>query len=269
MSECEQYRQMMSAMLDGELDARAEAALAEHLKTCADCAKLYAAFSAVSAALSDGLEEPPQSLSANVMAEVRRSAIRRKNRRLSGSVRGFIAAAACLAVIVAASLALRPATVAGSAASTYSAADSAGEAAESASQPAAAAAPEARVRTEPAAGETSGLTDEAGAANDAASGADNGLCGSALTRQEQSYELTGSGDWAALSALLAGKTAALSEEDIDAPPEYILTVDSGGGPYQMRIYVVGTELYYTDADGKLLLSGCSQAELDDFLSATK
>ena len=110
MSGCEKYQEMISRLLDGELEAAEEAALAEHLKACPDCAALYAAFSGLSEVLAQDLEEPPERIRENVMAEIRRGEIEKKNRRrLSRPVRGLLATAACLVLVIGAAYASAPA----------------------------------------------------------------------------------------------------------------------------------------------------------------
>ena len=97
MENCAVMQEWISRMLDEELNAEEQAALAKHLETCPDCRALYEAFSAVSGALREDLEEPPESLRENVMAEIRREEIRKKNRRPRWAVL-TVAAAAALAL---------------------------------------------------------------------------------------------------------------------------------------------------------------------------
>ena len=82
MERCACMQELISRMLDEDLNADEQAALAEHLESCGECRAMYEAFAAVSAALGGELEEPPESLSENVMAEIRRGEIRKRNRRL-------------------------------------------------------------------------------------------------------------------------------------------------------------------------------------------
>lgn len=98
MENCALMQELISRMLDGDLNADEQAALAKHLESCEDCRKVYEAFAAVSAALGEELEEPPESLRENVMAEIRREEIRRKNRRPWW--RAALAAAAVLALVL-------------------------------------------------------------------------------------------------------------------------------------------------------------------------
>ena len=96
--ECEQYQILISRRLDGELTADEREALQAHLASCPDCARLYAAFSAVSDTLRSDLEEPPSALRENVMGAVRAKKgdiVRLRRRRVR-----LTALAACLALLV-------------------------------------------------------------------------------------------------------------------------------------------------------------------------
>ena len=101
MNDCEFYQELISCMADGELSARDRIVLAPHLERCPDCAALYAAFQSISGAIAEDMEQPPQSLTPNVMAELRRADIKAKNRKKL-RWKGPLATAACLAVVVAA-----------------------------------------------------------------------------------------------------------------------------------------------------------------------
>ena len=81
MEDCAYMQELISRMLDEDLNADEQAALAKHLESCPACRTMVEAFTAVSASLGGELEEPPESLCENVMAEIRRDEIRKKNRR--------------------------------------------------------------------------------------------------------------------------------------------------------------------------------------------
>lgn len=102
MSGCEYYQELISRMLDEDISRDERAALAEHLGTCRECAAMYQAFSALSDTISSGMVDPPEELTDNIMAELRRSEIRRNNRRMPRQMKNLIAAAACAAVVIAA-----------------------------------------------------------------------------------------------------------------------------------------------------------------------
>ena len=98
MSQCEFYQELISRMVDGDLSAREEADLARHIETCPDCAALFQAFSAISGQIGEDLEDAPFDLRDNVMAEIHREEIRRRN-RIPTILRSVLSAAACVALI--------------------------------------------------------------------------------------------------------------------------------------------------------------------------
>ena len=105
MDRCSEMQELISRMLDEELSDREQEQLDAHLEHCEECRRLYGAFAGVSSMLREDLAEPPESLTENVMAEVRRDAMVRRNRRL---IRGFVTAAAAV-ILVAGGLRATPA----------------------------------------------------------------------------------------------------------------------------------------------------------------
>lgn len=99
MSPCKEYQELISRMVDGDLSAKEERELSAHIASCPSCAALYRAFSVLSRDLGEDLEDAPFDLQDNVMAEIRREEIRRRN-RLPVILRTVLSAAACVAVIV-------------------------------------------------------------------------------------------------------------------------------------------------------------------------
>ena len=118
MKDCEYYREKISCLIDGELSPDETAELEAHIAECSECRALYDAFTAVSAAVSGGMEEPPESIAPAVMQEVRAIAGRKKR----GVWIKCLSAAACLALVV---LVGAKAGLFGG--TSYSGADSAGE----------------------------------------------------------------------------------------------------------------------------------------------
>lgn len=94
---CGKIQELISRLLDEDLDREERAALEEHVQSCPECRAVYEAFSAVSASLKDDLEEPPESLRESVMAEIRREQIRNRNRR---PWRAVLSAAAVAALVL-------------------------------------------------------------------------------------------------------------------------------------------------------------------------
>ena len=101
MMECEYYRELISCLVDGELSEAEEKELADHLNVCPECAALHAAFADLSSLMEEDMEDAPESLCANVMAELRRAEIIKKNRRKS-AVKAVLATAACAVFVIAA-----------------------------------------------------------------------------------------------------------------------------------------------------------------------
>ena len=96
MKDCEYYREKISCLIDGELSPEESAELEAHIAGCSECRALYNAFTAVSAALSDGMEEPPEHITPAVMQEVRTIAQKKKR----GVWIKYLSAAACLALVI-------------------------------------------------------------------------------------------------------------------------------------------------------------------------
>jgi len=123
MNGCENYQELISRLVDGELSEEGRAVLAQHLRECGECAAVYDAFAGISQAIGDDMVEAPESIAENVMAHVRRSMILEKNgdktperskkhqteRKHNRNKPGFkviLSAAACLALVVAAAYTL-------------------------------------------------------------------------------------------------------------------------------------------------------------------
>lgn len=104
---CEQYLELISARLDGELTAQEEAALTAHLQECPACRAIANDLQTLHSALTQSGEvDAPPALSQTVMQKIkteRLAARRRFVRRISGL-------AACLALCVGAWHLTRPET---------------------------------------------------------------------------------------------------------------------------------------------------------------
>lgn len=108
MKSCDDYQELISRMLDGDLSKSERAELAAHVKSCPDCAAVYVAFRSLSEHLGGELEEAPRSVHETVMAEVRRDQLRRNNtvHRSHRRWHTVLTIAACLVLVVAAGLSL-------------------------------------------------------------------------------------------------------------------------------------------------------------------
>ena len=110
MRECEYYEELISRLVDSELNKNEYDALWMHIKNCSRCNAMYAVFNAMSDIISDDTAELPEGLHENIMAGVRRSDIVKKNRfKLSRPVRNALAAAACAVFVLFAARGLSPA----------------------------------------------------------------------------------------------------------------------------------------------------------------
>ena len=96
MDKCEKYREMISAMLDGELSEADRAALHAHMESCPECRGVYDAFAAVMGA--EELEEPPEGMLSGAMFRIRNTAPAKKKKRIHWQ--RYAAAAACLALVL-------------------------------------------------------------------------------------------------------------------------------------------------------------------------
>lgn len=99
MKTCEEVQELISRLLDGELNEEEQADVAEHLASCPDCRAMHEAFRSLSGAIAEELEEPPASLHETVMADVRREALRRRQ-AAPRRVRTLLAVAACAALVI-------------------------------------------------------------------------------------------------------------------------------------------------------------------------
>jgi hypothetical protein len=112
-SNCEYYQQLISQMLDGDLLDAERDSLQVHLQTCPDCQALYAAFSDISEALQEDMVQPPETLTAGVMARIQADqaapaaqdtantieALSPRGKRLVRRWPGYVAVA-CLAILI-------------------------------------------------------------------------------------------------------------------------------------------------------------------------
>ena len=107
MSRCENFLEMSSRYLDGDLNPDEEQSLLSHLAECPDCRRAYEAMRAVSLELD--VTDAPEGFAAGVMGAVRAAAPGRRPRRLAagrGRAARIAALAACCALIAAAGLKL-------------------------------------------------------------------------------------------------------------------------------------------------------------------
>ena len=107
MPDCEEYFDLISAYIDGELPDGEKDGLLSHLASCERCRAVYDTLSSVSDELRENMEEPPEGLLENVMAAVRSEsgyplagASGNQKKRRAVIFRRAALAAACLAVVI-------------------------------------------------------------------------------------------------------------------------------------------------------------------------
>lgn len=93
---CEQVQEQISSMLDGELSEEERAFVMEHLTACPECRRVYEAFSSISDSLHI-LEDVPDGFTEDVMRHIHTETSAPKPRR---RLAGFLAMAACFALVL-------------------------------------------------------------------------------------------------------------------------------------------------------------------------
>ena len=264
MENCEYMQELISRMLDEELDAQEQAALSKHLESCAECRAVYEAFAAVSGALREQLEEPPESLCENVMAEIRRDEIKKKNRR---PYRAALTVAAAVVLVI--GLRFGPGMGIHSAQMSASVQDFSAVSEEETVAETATVTAEA-AKAEPAAGSSaifsSARSSDAGdtAMNSAAEPmldtVEEAACEAAL-ESSPAIDLSGSLRFAELLERLAGEKVDLHIERLGDVPA--LTVRCTDGELALFAYE-GALIYYSPADEALLRTACGEAEIRAF-----
>lgn len=270
MSSCEYYQELISRLVDDELSAEEQAVLVSHLEHCPDCAALVQAFQSISGVIAEDLAEPPEALSENVMAELRREELKIKNRK-TFRWKGPLATAACLAVVIAAAWLMpnmfradsaAPAEMS-AAASDYAAPQAPeyalpAEGIDSGSAEAGAAPEEADLETAPAeAAEAYSMEEEAAAEMEEAPSAQVYATGASRTSGGEYIALDGDRA-AAFAALLSGSEAPLPKREADAV--YIVSYEVQDVEYCVSLCVFGEQVYYSFDNALFTLSSSSKSE---------
>lgn len=95
MIDCDKCTELISCLLDGELDEEEQALVREHMASCPDCRRVYEAFSAISGQLREP-EPLPEGLHERIM-----SGIPARPKRKTGIVWiKYLSAAACIALVI-------------------------------------------------------------------------------------------------------------------------------------------------------------------------
>lgn len=99
---CNEIREKISCMLDGQLSAEDSAIVAEHLAECPECMRAFEAFHAISIAMEE-LEDVPAGFTEDVMTRIRKSNTTPTSKKRPMSIfrtAGMVAAAACAALVL-------------------------------------------------------------------------------------------------------------------------------------------------------------------------
>ena len=272
MSSCEYYQELISRLVDDELSAEEQAVLVSHLEHCPDCATLVQALQSISGVIAEDLAEPPEALSENVMAELRREAIKTKNRK-KRRWKGPLATAACLAVVIAAAWLIPNMFRANSAAPSEApalASDQAvpqtrgyglenGDDSASAEVAVTGAAPEtAEAEEAPAeAAEAYSIEENAAEEPEEASSAQAFTAGAAGAYSGEYITLDGESA-AAFAALLSGSEAPLPKREADAV--YVVGYEVQDVEYSVSLCLFGEQVYYSFDNSLFSLSSSSKSE---------
>ncbi len=106
--ECEPYRDMISALLDGELSENEKIRLQNHLAHCDDCSALCVAFAAADGVVSAGMVPVPRSLHTDIMKQVKAHASAHRRQRVWRVARPVLAVAACAVIVAGIAMAVVP-----------------------------------------------------------------------------------------------------------------------------------------------------------------
>ena len=109
MNSCAYYQELISSLVDGELSDEENEALMLHMNSCSRCTAMYAVFHDLSDILSEEPEPLPEGLHENIMAGVRRSELKKRNRRMRKiGLRTAMTAAACAVLVLFAAVTFDP-----------------------------------------------------------------------------------------------------------------------------------------------------------------
>lgn len=95
--DCKDREAQISAFIDGELGETERLELMEHMANCEKCSRTYAAFCAVSEAVSDE-DAPSDELHGRIMAAVRKD--KQANKKRKRAWLSALSAAACIALVL-------------------------------------------------------------------------------------------------------------------------------------------------------------------------
>ena len=99
---CNEIRELISCMLDGQLSAEDSAIVAEHLAECPECMRVFEAFHTISLTLEE-MEDVPVGFTEDVMTRIHKSNAQNTHKKRPISIfrtAGMVAAAACAALVL-------------------------------------------------------------------------------------------------------------------------------------------------------------------------
>ena len=280
MSDCAHYQELISRLIDREITPEEGEELAAHARECEECRAVYAAFSYLSDMLGGELVEPPEELSENIMAEIRRSELWKKNRK-PRQLRRYFAVAACAVLVVGVGALTLPRLLRSSSASkaaapqaVYSAAAS--EEAAAPAVPAAGAAADSAKTESSAANEAAydmappiSVSGDFAAPASETTKSEQEMISEAIARSEEPesvaeiVDVTGQGRGKAIAALLTGTQGALPT-DRPADRSFLLRFDVDGISTQVHISVYGERVFFQSLSGEEsdpVLADCKWSEL--------
>lgn len=281
MSGCEKYQELISRLIDEDLDEKEHAELAAHLKNCKECALMVSAFTGLSAALLYDLEEVPEALHEDIMAGVRRSHMKAQNRRKFVKRVKKYSVAACLALIVLAAAGagqLFGARFAKSAVDMSISADQAApaEAPRSEEEPQTAGygyipgsaadgsktAGDGRIRVEQDSGgeaDTNGISAQAAETTEGAAETMEAVMDTASRQLNCS--------WEELSAFLGGEACdTITEQELAPCLDCVLSLNEGEASGEVYVYLLDGTLYYCAETGReIYRAACSPEEFADYI----
>ena len=262
MRDCAHYQALISRLIDREITPEEGEELAAHARECEECRAVYAAFSALSDMIGDDLVEPPEELGENVMAELRRSELWKKNKK-PRRLRRIAALAACAALIVGLGALTLPRLFARKGASSDAALFSTAAAAEK-PMAAPAAGEAARYDNGAAADDTPAeretpipVSDSFAAPAQDTTKSEEQMIYDAIARSEEPeteaeiVNVTGQGRGQGIAALLVGTPGELPPADEARPDRrFLLRFDVDGVSSQVLISVYGEKVFYISLSGE-------------------
>ena len=271
MSGCEMYQELISCLLDGELNEEESTALAEHLEHCPECEAMFETFTGLSKSISENMEEVPEGLHENIMAAVRREDIKNKNskKKLSKPVKAILTTAACVALVVGVGVAAAPKFFSSGKAAPQLAMvanDGVEEEMPYDSAPAEAAAPPTQVQRP-----SENLRDVPQQAPAQFSLRQSAEGGNTQSVTENEMEQTDSNvialsgeNWQRMETFLNERE---SEAEIPLPetPDYIITLNDDNSC--LNVYFIEDSLYYETGEGQVYSVACNAEEFANFLGS--